>query len=259
MDDFIKYFKRLNSIGKTPSKDHAAAKPTEQAELAKTEINRYREKYAGIDLQVLSKLIALKDISNSPKTEQPDEAFKKIEHYLGEKESAETLRQERWPDKIHCPFCNSTNIKQLKPANLNNKYVHKYLCLECNETFTDESGTEIEENVPPLHSWMFCWYLLGCTSSLQYIATKLGLELSTVERMVIHLQELFKSDKPLTHFMSFDEWNLLHGKNYKSVMQAALSKKRELYTAVSPGQEQDTAELRRQKQRNRNPHKPKPG
>ncbi len=270
MDDFIKYFRKLNSIGgkdkaKTPEKPKPTLKPTEQAELAKNEINRYRQKYAGVDVQVLSKLIALKDITREPKQDNPEQAYEQIKHYLGDAESAETLRQERWPDKIHCPFCNSTNVKQLKPAQQKNKYIHKYQCLDCHEIFNDDSGSTIEKNVPPIHTWMMCWYLLGCTNSIQFIANKLGLDLAMVEMMILHMQKLFKANQPLTNFMSFDEWALVHGKSYKSIMQAALAKKSELYSGYKSslvdgkGVESDTAETRRQKQRAEDPHKRTPG
>lgn len=216
---------------------------------AKLLVNSYRDKYKSINPEVLFKLSELKEIVSQQKQESPDEVALKIEHVLGDLETSETLRQERWHISLHCPYCNSQDVKRLALDKQENKTNYKYLCLTCNETFNDDSATDIAQGVPPIHSWMFCWYLLGCTSSLQYIATKLGLRIATVEMMIQHMQKLFKSDAPLKNFMSFDEWVLKHGKNYKIIIQQAIKKQTEMFRGFSLEQPSDTAEMRKSKER----------
>ena len=81
-NDFTKYFRNLNSIGTEPKgKSHNKKKPTAAEE------------------KVLSKLNTLKALThNVRKQARPDATFEKIKHNLGPAESAETLRQERWPE-----------------------------------------------------------------------------------------------------------------------------------------------------------------
>ncbi len=147
-----------------------------------------------------------------------------------------------------------THVKRLALEEQKSKEIYKYRCLDCKKTFNDDSETKIEEGVPPLRTWMLCWYLLGCTSSVQYIAAKLGLNIKTVELMIQHLQRLFNTQEPLKHFLPFDEWYITHGKGFKTAMQDALAKQVEKFRGFSVGQEKDTAEVRRQK----NAAKPKP-
>ena len=249
MKHFINHFRKDSK-----HLDHQKSKTTkahQQVEVAKELINSYRTQYANVDLDVLRNLIELKEITSEPKQDNPDNSYKEIKKRLGPKESIETLSQERWHNKIACPACGSKKIEQV-----NSEF--KYHCVNCNNSFNDDTGTPIEAGSPPLSTWMFCWYLLGCTDSLQYIASKLGLDLPMVELMVRHMRQLFKSNQPLKHFMSFDEWSLKHGKSYKHAIQKELAHKKELLGHDSGESPKDTAEYRRQKQRAQDPHKHTP-
>jgi transposase-like protein len=264
MKDFINHFrkdsKHLDHKDSEPKDDHIQKNP--QVELAKEMINAYRDSYSDVDLKVLRNLIELKDITSESKKAKPDHSYKEIEKRLGTSETEETLVQERWHGKVKCPACGSKNIKKLSSEQQNPKEHYKYQCQDCLAIFDDASGTPLESGKPPLHTWMFCWYLLGCTDSLQYIATKLGLELPMVEYMVRHMQKLFKSQKPLAHFSTFEEWSFKHGKSYKQKIQHEMEKK-ELHQGETAATPQDTHEYNRQKARARNPqshtpHIPKP-
>ncbi len=233
------------------SDDNSHDKDKEQIEIAKNIINRYRDSYKHIKPDVLFNLSTLKDTASSATVENLDEATDTIRKTLGEAEAGETLRNERWHGKVSCPYCESTNIKRLAKDLQENTDNFKYLCLSCNEEFNDDSATAFEKGVPPLHTWMFCWYLLGCTSSIQYISAKLGLPASVVEVMIQQMQRLFKTNEPMQHFMSFDEWSLKVGKSYKAALQEAIAKQVERFRGYSLGQEADTAEVRRQKNRNK--------
>lgn len=242
---------------KEPKEPNSSAKD-QAVEQAKEFINKYRKdnkSFNDVNPEVLLHLAALKRITSNPKQDKPDNSFQEINKYLGEAESNETLRQERWHAAVRCPQCNSNKIKRLAAVEQKSKYNYKYQCLDCNHTFSDDGGSTIETDVPPLRSWMFCWYLLGCTNSLQYIANKLGLSISLIEMMVHHMQKLFQSEQPLTHMLSFEEWAAQHGIKYQPVIEAAIAKQTELHrgevspTAFLTSTPRDTREYRKVKDR----------
>ncbi len=218
-----------------------------KVETAKALINRYRQAYKNINPEVLLNLSELKELTKLEQPNLPEDYAAQIREHLGEAESGETLRQERWHGKVKCPYCSSINIKRLAIEEQKSRDNYRYLCLSCHKEFNDDSETDMEDNIPSLHSWMFCWYLLGCNSSIQYIANKLGISLTMVEMMVAHLQKIFNAQKPLQSLMSFDEWALKHGKNYKLSLEKSLLKLTERLRGYSVTQELDTAEVRRQK------------
>lgn len=229
-------------------------------EATKDLINKYRVEYEKslnlnnkppIAPEVFLHLASLKKIITEPKQVNPDQAYKEIQENLGPAESSETLRQERWPEKICCPYCNSTNIERLPPSEQKDEHIYKYLCLKCHEKFNDDSETDMASGVPPLNSWMMCWYLLGVTDSLQYIASKLGLSMATVERMIRHMRNLFNAEQPLKHMLSYDQWMATRGGKVQETLQRDLDIKAEQHTGYTPGGKaaRDTAEVRRQKTR----------
>lgn len=243
---------------KEPEPPDSRKSKDQAVEQAKEFINKYRkdnERFKDVNPEVLLHLEALKKIISYPKQDKPDNSFTQINKHLGEAESSETLRQERWHNQVHCPKCNSNHIKRLTADEQNAKDNHKYKCLDCNNTFNDDDGSKIETGVPPLRTWMFCWYLLGCTNSLQYIAGKLGLNISLIEMMVHHMQKLFQAEQPLTHMLSFEDWASQHGIKYKPVIEASIAKQTELHRGeVSPAtfitsMPKDTHEYRKIKDR----------
>ncbi len=236
---------------KNPPKPGAKDKAVEQA---KEFINKYRQTFTNtesINTDVLLHLAALKRITSQHKLEKPDQALEEIRQHLGDAESSETLRQERWHGTVICIYCHSKNVKRVAKQQQKSEHNHRYLCLDCGETFNDDSETQIEIGVPPLNSWMLCWYLLGCTNSLNYIAAKLGLSMATIEMMVHHMQKLFKAEQPLKHMLSFEEWSAQHGIKYKPVIEAAIAKQTVLHGMDITGVAKDTGEYRRMKDRAR--------
>jgi len=195
--------------------------------------------------EVLANVKALKALIDIPKEQSLELRFANIKRYLGNPECYETVRQERWPDDIQCPNCHSTHLKrlpQLPPQPLHN---HRYCCLDCHTEFNDDSGTPLEKGLPPLNIWMQCWYLIGCTGSLSYIATKLNLDLSVVEMMVRQLQKIFKAEQPLTRYVEYKEWNE-QSQNLRKQLKEDLLKQYEVLDANTANTPKDTAEYRRQ-------------
>jgi transposase-like protein len=195
--------------------------------------------------KVLANLRALKELVDQPKENAPEMRFSKIMQFLNEPECHETFRQERWPTDIHCPSCHSTNLKRVAGLPTHKAYNHRYHCLECDTIFNDDSGTAMEQGLPPLNIWMHCWYLMGCTESLSYIAKKLGLDLAMIEFMALQLQKTFRAKQPLTRSMGFTEWSKQSQQLRHQLTEDLLHEYERLNanTATAP---KDTAEHRRQ-------------
>lgn len=194
---------------------------------------------------VLKNLSILKSLVDQPKEDKPELRFSKIKQHLGDPECHETVRQERWPDHIRCPQCQATKLKRLAQLPNKNPLNHRYQCLVCQFIFSDDSDTPIEKSLPPINIWMQCWYLMGCTESLSYIATKLGLDLGMVEYMVNQLQKIFNAQKPLTRFVDQKEWNK-QAYQLKEQLKEDLLKQYERLNANVATAPKDTTEFRRQ-------------
>lgn len=200
---------------------------------------------------MLNNLKALQNALEQPKEELPELRFTQvIKKQLGEVEAHETVRQDRWPENIRCPNCQSINLKrivQVPPSPVTN---HRYRCLDCDEVFSDDSGTPFEKGVPPLNVWMQCWYLMGCTDSLNYITAKLNLDFATVEAMVRQLRKIFNAQKPLTNFLKYEDWNKQADLLRKQLQEELLKQYEQLDANVATAPK-DSAEFRRQQIRRR--------
>lgn len=194
---------------------------------------------------ILNRLQQLKRLLEAPKEAQPDARFKIIQEHLGIAESYETIRQERWYEGVSCPSCHSLQIKRIAQLSSQSADNHRYQCLACGLEFNDDSGTPLETGVPPLHIWMQCWYLMGCTDSFSYIAHQLHLDLAVVEVMINQLKEMFHAQKPLTQF-SPDENLDEQIKTFQTRLKEDLLKKHESLDANIATPPKDTREFRRQ-------------
>lgn len=160
---------------------------------------RHQTQALANDETVKENLRNLKQWVDEPKEPQPDLRFFHIRNHLKTPEVYETLRQERWQPMIHCPQCQSYNVSRLVQMPPEPPENHRYRCLDCFFEFNDDTGTPLGENSPPtIQTWIECWYLWGCTDSLNYIAHRLGLDIHTIERMLYLLQQLFQAEKPLS-------------------------------------------------------------
>lgn len=194
---------------------------------------------------VTTNLKTLKSIVDEPKEDKPELRFSKIKQHLGEPESHETVRHERWPENIQCPNCKSKRLKRLPQTPPHSPDNHRYQCLDCATTFNDDSDTPFEKGIPPLNIWMQCWYLMGCTDSLNYIAAKLNLDIALVEFMTRELKKIFNAQKPLTRFLDFEEWSK-QSVRLREQLKEDLLKQYERLNANVATAPKDTAEFRRQ-------------
>ncbi|MGD0465534.1 MAG: hypothetical protein ABSA84_02440 [Gammaproteobacteria bacterium] len=153
------------------------------------------------------------------------------------------LRQERWKFGIHCPFCQSGNITK---QSVSENHVFKYLCLDCNAVFEDDTGSPLSSSTIPLQIWIQCWYLSQYCNSLQYIADKLNLDLNTIVTMLRGMQHLFQTEAIL--LKTNDSINSVNSEilNKKNLIEETF-KKFLLLGGDTGKQPLDTAEYRRQK------------
>jgi transposase-like protein len=153
------------------------------------------------------------------------------------------LRQERWKFGIHCPFCQSGNITK---QSVSENHVFKYLCLDCNAVFEDDTGSPLSSSTIPLQIWIQCWYLSQYCNSLQYIADKLNLDLNTIVTMLRGMQHLFQTEAVL--LKTNDSINSVNSEilNKKNLIEETF-KKFLILGGDTGKQPLDTAEYRRQK------------
>ncbi|MBP9764296.1 MAG: IS1 family transposase [Gammaproteobacteria bacterium] len=240
-------WKKFNTPVSSDNDVAVTKKNTLTTEAKKSALNTYVEaetEYLQSN-DILEHLIALKARMAEPKEEKPDLRATEIKEIVGIAESFETVRQERWHSNIQCPNCNSINLKRLAQLPSQSPHNHRYRCLECLFEFNDDSGTPLEAGEPPINIWMQCWYLMGCTDSLTYIAAKLNLDLTTIERMAQQLKRIFNAQKPLTHFLGFDTWRKQSEEQFKQLKED-LTKQYELLDANVAITPKDSTEFRRQ-------------
>jgi transposase-like protein len=193
---------------------------------------------------ILANLKSLQALLQQPTDGTIDEQFDKINQYLGVAEAYELLRQERWPADIHCPHCRATELQRIPQKSPHSSYHHRYRCLNCQQEFGDETGAPMEANPIPLNLWMQCWVLSGVTDSARYIAAKLNLDLTLVERMLEQLKKFFNTQYPLERPLEETEWSEKSRTLYRQLNDELLNQFELLNQgAVTP---KDTSEFRRQ-------------
>ena len=137
-------------------------------------------------LEVLDRLLDM------PAEDAPDARAAQIKEMMQLPEAYQALRQARWPTGVHCTDCHSNNIRRLPQLPSDSEHNHRYRCLDCRLEFNDDDGIVGGDTTgdASITVWMQCWYLMGCTDSLSYIAHCLGLDLHHVECMVERLKTL---------------------------------------------------------------------
>jgi len=237
--DFTKYFQKLKSAAENARQQEQANKSENILPIAE-------------EPSTAENLSKIKHIIENPKEDSPDARFNEIKDIVSEAEYYQTVREERWQPTVYCPNCHSTNIQVLAKEQQIAPHNFRYLCLMCRSRFNDDTKAPFEFSMPPLDVWIQCWFLLGCSNSLEYVAAKLNLDISIVKQMVKELQDTFKVKQPLTRTMSYEEWSRQYSQTFvHRVKEEILGRKRnvELHHGEATGQPKDTAELKRQKQR----------
>ena len=246
MDFYKKIFEKSKSSKKQKSETKKPAKQKTHEELMRN-------------------MASLKQIVTQPKELEPNDRSEMISKYLEEEEANETIKIERWHPNVYCPKCKSTNIIVLNEDNKNkeknkDKIIQgkrKYKCKSCNNEFSDDTDTPIEHSSISMQTWMECWYLLGITDSLDFIAAKLNLDITTIRVMVRLLQRLFRAQQPLTKFVSYDDWYGESSYLQEKIKEQLVDKFDQLLGKIAVNQAKDTREETRQQERRRGKFKPK--
>lgn len=115
---------------------------------------------------------------------------------------ATILREERWPDgTVHCPYCDSSNIKILEEYQ---KVFHRYICYDCTETkgykttFNEKTATMFEDSKLPLNKCFYSADLIRKETSSSQIAKDLAVDVNTARRMTMLLRSSFLFENETT-------------------------------------------------------------
>jgi transposase-like protein len=110
-----------------------------------------------------------------------------IQNLIDDAKCYQQVRQIRWPERVHCPHCDSMLINK---RGFHNKqpYRQRYECQNCGKQFDDLTLTVFEGHHQPLKVWVICLYLMGLNLSNQQIAKELGLNKDDVQEMTEQLR-----------------------------------------------------------------------
>lgn len=111
-----------------------------------------------------------------------------IEQLIDDAKCYEVVRKLRWSQGVHCPNCDSTNIRK-RGHHDRYSYRQRYECQACQQQFDDLSGTIFEGHHRPLRVWVSCLYLMGLNLSNEQIAAELDLPLNEAQTMTSQLRE----------------------------------------------------------------------
>lgn len=231
--------KTNKKLDNTSSKKTSNQKPTSKS----SKINSTAEKQSEPSKSYIENLIKIKHLVSQPKEDKPDKRYYALKESLDEPTVNETVKQERWATSTYCPECESTNIKIVLNAP---GQVNKYKCNNCGHKFSDGSGAPFDGSSIPISIWIECWYLYGLTTSMEYIAHKVDLDVHIVRLIIQQLQKIFKVEQPLTKFLSKDK---NYEEFYNKIAEQINAKRDELLGGPAVNQAKDTAEYRKLKDR----------
>jgi len=100
---------------------------------------------------------------------------------------AQRLRGARWPEQVKCPHCHSKEVTDIRPYM---DVFQRYLCLACDRTFNDKTGTIFENSKVSLSAWVeVAYYLLTGDEPVTVISENVGVSYPTALRMVRKLRK----------------------------------------------------------------------
>lgn len=108
--------------------------------------------------------------------------FNSLEDLLDEQRCYELVRKLKWGDSnLDCPSCASKDIRK-NGHDTGNTYRQRYICKDCERSFTDLTDTIFSNSHVPLQKWMLCYFLKDHMSNKQ-MANALSLSTDTVGDM----------------------------------------------------------------------------
>ena len=92
------------------------------------------------------------------------------------------LIEQRWPDGMHCPYCDSESVSPRKTS----RQTPQYRCRDCRKDFTVKTGTIMQDSKLPLGKWALAFYL--CTTNLKGVSSmKLRRDLEITQKAAWYL------------------------------------------------------------------------
>jgi transposase-like protein len=137
----------------------------------------------------------------------------RIDNLIDDAKCYESVRQLRWPTGIHCPWCQSDQIKK-RGWHQRQQERQRYHCKSCRSDFDDLTNTVFAQHHQPLRKWILCLYLMGLNLSNQQIAQELDLHKDDVQQMTTQLRTGIVELKPapqLEGIVECDEVYLVAG------------------------------------------------
>jgi transposase-like protein len=132
---------------------------------------------------------------------------------LDEAKCGELIRQQRWPDGVRCPSCDSAAVVR-NGRDENRPACQRWLCKSCKMRFDDLTGTVLAGHHQPLRIWGLCLYLMGLNLSNRQIAQELDLSEGNVQTMTEQLRQGLVERQPearLTGEVEIDEVYIVAG------------------------------------------------
>lgn len=111
-----------------------------------------------------------------------------IEQLIDDAKCYEVVRNLRWPNGVHCPHCDSVNIKK-RGHHDRYSYRQRYVCQNCQQQFDDLTGTIFQGHHRRLRVWVLCLYFMGLNLSNAQIAAELSVPVNEVQTMTSQLRE----------------------------------------------------------------------
>lgn len=92
------------------------------------------------------------------------------------------LREVRWSEGVHCPYCQSHSVVRNGPSS-HHPLIRRYKCRICEKGFNDLSGTIFSDSKKELRVWILALYFLGLNLSTRQIAQELDMTEKTAQEM----------------------------------------------------------------------------
>jgi len=118
-----------------------------------------------------------------------------IQNLIDDARCFETVRNLRWPEKTHCPHCDSGNVIR-RGKDDPEQFKQRYECKDCQKRFDDLTHTVFAGHHKPLKIWMLFLYFLGINLSTEQIAKELGLNKDDAHYMASVLRSSVVDKKP---------------------------------------------------------------
>jgi transposase-like protein len=107
----------------------------------------------------------------------------------------EMVRHLRWPDGVHCPYCDSGQVvKQGRDDTEAQR--QRYECRACGRRFDDLTDTIFAGHHQPLRVWVLVLYFMGLNLSNEQIGRELDLDPDDAQRMTTLLRAGIVQRKP---------------------------------------------------------------